>query len=124
MSPVLNMGKSIGVCTLSAGVDALCEWAFSSMFCGVETLDVLCAGAVAGILRPVAGWVGDHPRVNRLYMVGGSGIFCGVVAGVSIPFNTFPLMIVYAILAGIGGGTYRRSPDNSGFLFSIGRLLL
>ena len=61
-------------------------------------------GVVAGILRPIAGWIGDRPQVNRLYLVGGSGIFCGIVAGVSISFNTFGLMIVYALFAGIGGG--------------------
>ena len=67
-------------------------------------LVIFYAGVVAGILRPIAGWIGDKPYINRLYLVGGSAVFCGIVAGVSISFHTYPLMIVYALLAGIGGG--------------------
>ena len=52
--------------------------------------------------------------MNRLYLVGGSGIFCGIVAGISISFNTFGLMIAYALFAGIGGGI---------FLFNFFKLL-
>ena len=59
-----------------------------------------------GLVRLVAGVIGDFKFINRHALAGGFGIFCGLLSVASIYFKTFNILMIYCVLFGIGGGLF------------------
>ena len=53
------------------------------------------------IFRIPFGWAGDHPSVNRTYLLGGTFLMLGLIFA-SFPFcNTFTMLLVMSSFSGI-----------------------
>ena len=60
---------------------------------------------LSGCVRIFAGWLGDRPCVTRNLLAGISASYGGLLTVISLFFQTFPTLLMFAILYGIGGGT-------------------
>ena len=58
----------------------------------------------SGIVRVIAGWIGDRPCVTRNILAGAASLYCGVLTIISLSFRTFPTMLLFMLLFGLGGG--------------------
>ena len=58
----------------------------------------------SGIVRVIAGWIGDRPCVTRNILAGAASMYCGVLTITSLSFRTFPTMLLFMLLFGLGGG--------------------
>ena len=60
-------------------------------------------GITAGVPRIFFGWVGDRPSVNRCMMIGVAAMFNGLWSCVSVMFISYPTMMAYSLVFGLGG---------------------
>ncbi len=63
----------------------------------------------SGLVRVLAGWVGDRPRVVRNLMAGSAAAYCGALTVLSLAFSTFPSLLAFCLLYGLGGGKWTSS---------------
>ena len=53
------------------------------------------------IFRIPFGWAGDHPSVNRTYLLGGTFLMLGVFFGAFPMCKNFTMLMVFSSLSGI-----------------------
>ena len=62
---------------------------------------VAAMGLAELIFRIPFGWAGDHPSVNRTYLLGGTFLMLGVFFGAFPMCKNFTMLMVFSSLSGI-----------------------
>ena len=50
------------------------------------------------------GWYGDKSHINRITLLGIAVVYSGVLTCISLLMSTFPLLVAYAVVYGLGLG--------------------
>ena len=71
-----------------------------------QALLVSIGAASSGVGRVLAGFVGDHPKVNRILMCAISGMVAGVLTTFTALMNTFTSLAITFAVIGLPSGKY------------------